>query len=202
MVEEKGLFYEKKLKDFYNKRATKLSCLKLSDGFLLFLRVVSVCSWAIALLVLGHLQLVYTNISDAWYNASAGVVVVVIGLILAFMTFGYQEYITRIWTPKVKKEIGVLVDYLDDLDIVRIKARLREVTKDDLDLFDKKASRLMGDNFANLLNTGMRVECSRVVLDNCSLRKASKLLDVEIDDKLLCLMSILKTWSSEKLINV
>ena len=102
----------------------------------------------------------------------------------------------------MKKEIGVLVDYLDDLDVVRITARLREVKKDDLDLFDKGTSRLMGSDFANLLNTGMRVECSRIVLYNCSLRKLSKLLGVEIDDRLLCLVSMLKTWSNEKLINI
>ena len=81
----------------------------------------------------------------------------------------------------MKKEIGVLVDYLDDLDVVRITARLREVKKDDLDLFDKGTSRLMGNDFAKWLNTGMRVE---------------------IDDKLLCLVSMLKTWSNEKLVNI
>jgi hypothetical protein len=202
MVEGKELFYEKKLKDFYNEKATESSCLKLDNRYVTFLMVVSLCGWAIALVFIGNLYLVYTSISEAWYNSSAYVIVGVIGLILAFSTFVYQEYITRIWRPKVKKEIGVLVDYLDDLDVIRIKARLREITKDDLDSFDRQASRLMGDNFANLLNTGMRMECSRVVLHDSSLRKLSKLLDVEIDDKLLCLMSMLKTWSNEKLVNI
>lgn len=202
MVVEKELFYEKKLKDFYNEKATESSCLKLDNRYVAFLMVVRLCGWAIALVFIGNLYLVYTSISEAWYNSSAYVIVGVIGLILAFSTFVYQEYITRIWRPKVKKEIGVLVDYLDDLDIIRIKARLREITKEDLDSFDRQASRLMGDNFANLLNTGMRMECSRVVLHDSSLRKLSKLLDVEIDDKLLCLMSMLKTWSNEKIVNI
>lgn len=202
MVVEKELFYEKKLKDFYNEKATESSCLKLESGYVTFLMVVSICSWAIALVFLANLQLAYTSISEAWYKSSAYVIVVVVGLILAFSTFGYQEYITRIWRPKVKKEIGVLVDYLDDLDIIRITARLREVTKDDLDLFDKDSSKVLSGNFAKILNTGMRVECSRVVLQDNSLRKLSKLLGVEIDDKLLCLVSMLKTWSNEKLINI
>lgn len=202
MVVEKELFYEKKLKDFYNEKATESSCLKLDNRYVTFLMIVSICSWAIALVFIGNLYLVYTSISEAWYNSSAYVIVVVVGLILAFSTFGYQEYITRVWRPKVKKEIGVLVDYLDDLDIIRITARLREVTKDDLDLFDKGSSKVLSNDFAKLLNTGMRVEHSRVVLYNCSLRKLSKLLDVEIDDKLLCLTSMLKTWSNEKLVNI
>lgn len=202
MVEEKELFYEKKLKGFYNERATKLSCLKLDDRFLTFLVVVSFCDWVLALVFLVGLQLFYNNISVAWYNDSFGVLVVILGFTLALLTLGYYEYIVKFWKPKVEKEIGILVDYLDDLDIIRIKARLREITKDDLDSFDRKASRLMGDNFANLLNTGMRMECSRIVLHDSSLRKLSKLLDVEIDDKLLCLMSMLKSWSNEKLINI
>ena len=202
MVEEKELFYEKKLRDFYNVRATESSCLKLESRYVTFLMIVSICSWAIALVFLANLQLAYTSISDAWSNASAVVIIVVVGLILAFTTFGYQEYITRIWRPKVKKDIGVLVDYLDDLDIIRIKARLREITKDDLDLFDKGSSKVLSSNFAKILNTGMRVECSRVVLHDNSLRKLSKLLGVEVDDRLLCLMSILKTWSNEKLVNI
>ena len=202
MVEEKGLFYEKKLKDFYNEKATESSCLRLDNRYVAFLMVVSLYGWAIALVFIGNLYLVYTSVSEAWYNSSAYVIVGIVGLILAFTTFVYQEYITRIWRPKVKKEIGVLVDYLDDLDIIRITARLREVTKDDLDLFDKNSSKVLSSDFANLLNTGMRVEHSRVVLYNSSLRKLSKLLDVEIDDKLLCLTSMLKTWSKEKLINI
>lgn len=202
MVEEKGLFYEKKLKDFYNEKATASSCLKLDNRYVVFLMVVSLCSWAIALVFLANLQLAFTSISDAWSNASAYVIVVIVGLLLAFTTFGYQEYITRVWRPKVKKEIGVLVDYLDDLDIIRITARLREVTKDDLGLFDKNSSKVLSNDFAKLLNTGMRVEHSRVVLTNTSLRKLSKLLGVEIDDRLLCLVSMLKTWSNEKLINI
>ena len=202
MVEEKGLFYEKKLKDFYNEKATESSCLRLDNRYVAFLMVVSLCGWAIALVFIGNLYLVYTSVSEAWYNSSAYVIVGVVGLLLAFTTFGYQEYITRVWRPKVKKEIGVLVDYLDDLDIIRITARLREVTKDDLGLFDKNSSKVLSNDFAKLLNTGMRVEHSRVVLTNTSLRKLSKLLGVEIDDRLLCLVSMLKTWSNEKLINI
>lgn len=202
MVEERELFYKKKLKDFYNEKATESSCLKLDNRYVAFLMVVSLCSWAIALVFLANLQLAFTSISEAWSNASSYVIVVIVGLILAFTTFGYQEYITRVWRPKVKKEIGVLVDYLDDLDIIRITARLREVTKDDLGLFDKNSSKVLSNDFAKLLNTGMRVEHSRVVLTNTSLRKLSKLLGVEIDDRLLCLVSMLKTWSNEKLINI
>ena len=74
--------------------------------------------------------------------------------------------------------------------------------KDDLDLFDKGSSKVLSGNFAKILNTGMRVECSRVVLQDNSLRKLSKLLGVEIYYKLLCLVSMLKTWSNEKLINI
>lgn len=202
MVKEEKLFYENKLKDFYNEKATASSCLKLDNRYVAFLMVVSLCSWAIALVFLANLQLAFTSISDAWSKASAYVIVVIVGLLLAFTTFGYQEYITRVWRPKVKKEIGVLVDYLDDLDIIRITARLREVTKDDLGLFDKNSSKVLSNDFAKLLNTGMRVEHSRVVLTNTSLRKLSKLLGVEIDDRLLCLVSMLKTWSNEKLINI
>ena len=44
MVEEKELFYEKKLKDFYNNVATESSCLKLDNRYVTFLRVVSLCS--------------------------------------------------------------------------------------------------------------------------------------------------------------
>ena len=202
MVEEKELFYEKKLKDFFNKRASKLNCIKLKRGFLTLLKGEFLFSISMSLLLLIDLQLKRGTMKDAWYYDRITLGFIALGFLIALFCAGYYCYTKWVWLPRVKKDLDILVDYLDDKGIITIKVRLRELKKDDVVLFDKRTSKLLGEDFAGVLNREMRVECARVLIENRSIRMLSKHLGVEISDKLLCFVVMLEAWSSEKLIYI